>query len=110
MMATNIHNRMKLGEAARRFGVHPSAVWRWCRRGVLAANGERVRLEHARFGRTIYTSERALDAFGAELAQADIERFELGDCAERRVVDKRSPARREREIQRAEHECAAAGI
>ena len=105
-------NRIKLGEAAQRFGVHPSAIWRWCRRGLLASNGARVRLTHTRFGRTIYTTEAALDAFGAELAHADVERFESADAAARPAADTppRSESRREKEIARAERDLQRAGV
>ena len=107
-----IENRIKLSEAARHFGVHPSAIWRWCRRGLLAANGERVRLAHTRFGRTIYTTEAALDTFGAELAQADVERFESADTSERAATGTRprSESRREKEIARAERDLQRAGV
>lgn len=50
---------------------HFSALWRWCRRGVLARNGRRVYLEHRRYGSRLFTTAEALDRFGAELAEAD---------------------------------------
>ena len=51
---------------------HPSALWRWARRGLRARNGSIVRLEHFRIGGRIYTTEAALEAFGRALAQADL--------------------------------------
>lgn len=52
-----------------------SAVWRWCRRGVLARNGQRIRLEHRRIGGKIFTSEAWLDAFTKALTDADTAYF-----------------------------------
>ncbi|MEM1026654.1 MAG: hypothetical protein AAGJ38_01060 [Planctomycetota bacterium] len=59
-------------ELSRRMGrsVSPSTVWRW------AAEGRRgVHLPHARYGRTIRTSRRALDWFGSALAAAELREF-----------------------------------
>lgn len=38
----------------------PNCVWRWCREGVKAASGQRVRLKHVRFGSRIYTTRQWL--------------------------------------------------
>lgn len=48
-----------------------SALWRWCRRGVLARDGSRIRLEHRRVGGKIFTSPTWLDAFMKALTDAD---------------------------------------
>lgn len=67
-----------LSQAAKLAPGRPSAncVWRWCRQGVRAASGKRVRLEHVRFGSRIYTSRRWLNAFGLALAEADAVHFD----------------------------------
>lgn len=59
----------------------PNCVWRWCREGVKAASGQRVRLKHVRFGSRIYTTRQWLNAFGLALAEADAAHFERGDQA-----------------------------
>jgi len=54
---------------------HASTLWRACRYGVRASNGRRVRLEHARYGRRVYTSPAAIERFGRRLADADAAHF-----------------------------------
>jgi len=73
--------RVTLSQAARIApgGVSPNCIWRWCRRGVLARTGERVRLEHVRIGGKLYTTPRWIDEFGRRLADADAEYFEIAD-------------------------------
>lgn len=61
--------------------VSPNCVWRWCRRGVVARSGERVRLEHVRVGGKIYSSARWLEEFGLRLAEADVAYFDLNEKA-----------------------------
>ncbi len=51
---------------------HASAVWRWCRRGALARNGERIRLPHVRAGRRLLVSEAELFRFLERVAAADV--------------------------------------
>lgn len=69
---------LSIDEAARNVPgkPNPSAVWLWCRKGVLARIGERIYLEHQRFGGKLFTSEDALQRFGETLAVADREHFE----------------------------------
>jgi hypothetical protein len=54
----------------------PNCIWRWCREGVKAASGERVRLKHMRFGSRIFTTRRWLNEFGRALAEADAAYFD----------------------------------
>jgi hypothetical protein len=54
----------------------PNCVWRWCRRGVMARSGRRIRLEHVRVGGKLFTSVRWLDSFGRRLAEADADYFD----------------------------------
>ena len=81
-------------------------LWRWCRRGVLARSGQRVRLEHLRIGGKIFTTGRWVEDFGKALAQADARYFNLDEqVAEVPRVRRRRP--RSGSIQsRAAHEQA----
>lgn len=69
---------LTLAKAAQAAPGRPSAnaIWRWCRRGVLARSGERVRLQHIRQGGRVYTRIDWLEEFGARLAQADTAHFD----------------------------------
>lgn len=53
--------------------IHRSAVWRWWDRGVLAADGERVRLPTICLGASRYSSAEALSWWAAALAGEDPE-------------------------------------
>ncbi len=68
---------ISLTEAAHQVTGNPSAsaVWRWCRRGVLGRDGTRIRLEHRRVGGKIFTSPEWLDAFTKALTDADTAYF-----------------------------------
>lgn len=65
---------LTMAQAARLFEdpPHPTAVWRWCRKGVRGRNGQIVRLEHVRIGRKIFTTAEAITDFGRKLAEADV--------------------------------------
>jgi hypothetical protein len=65
---------LTLAQAAHLFAdpPHPSALWRWCRKGLRARNGELVRLVHVRIGMKLYTTEEAIAEFGLALAEADV--------------------------------------
>lgn len=71
--------RLTLSQAARIApgSPTPNCIWRWCRRGVLARSGDRVRLQHVRIGGKLFTTARWLDEFGQRLADADAEYFEI---------------------------------
>lgn len=68
----NTSGNMTLAEAARMLPrlrgkrVNTSTLWRWCRKGYSG-----IRLQYCRMGRTITTSEMALQKFFTELAAAD---------------------------------------
>jgi len=67
-----------LTQAAKLTPGRPSTncLWRWCRRGVIARNGERIRLEHVRIGGKLFTQRRWLEEFGRRLASADSQYFD----------------------------------
>lgn len=75
--AAALDAHLTLAQASRIAPGRPSTncLWRWCRRGVLARNGERVRLEHIRAGGKIFTTAAWVDEFGRRLADADAEYF-----------------------------------
>ena len=70
MIETERH--LTLSEAARISPGRPhvNSIWRACRKGIKARNGERVKLEHIRFGGRIYTSAEALARFAKRVADA----------------------------------------
>jgi len=67
-----------LTQAAKLSPGRPSTncVWRWCRKGVRARSGQRVRLQHVRVGSTIFTSRQWLEEFGQHVAAADTTYFD----------------------------------
>lgn len=87
-----------------------NAVWRWMRRGVKARSGERVYLEHWRYGGKLYTSAEALVRFSAKLAEADGRYFQPPLAAARPQHIHRPQSRREREIATASQRLKQAGI
>jgi hypothetical protein len=89
---------------------HTSCLWRWCRKGVIARNGERVRLRHLRIGGKIFTSRDWLADFGSRLASADAAHFErvAADEPQRPVVP--SQQQRLEQIEAARRSLAEAGI
>ena len=70
--------QLSLTDVAKLVPGRPTAncIWRWCRRGVLARNGVRIRLQHVRLGGRILTTRRWLDEFGRALADADAAYFD----------------------------------
>ncbi len=72
-----------LGRAAAIVPGHPSTstVWRWCRKGVMARNGQRVRLEHVRAGGKVLTKAAYVHQFMKRLAEADTVYFDAKDAA-----------------------------
>lgn len=94
-----------------------NCLWRWCRRGVLARNGQRIRLEHVRMGGKIFTTPRWVETFGQALADADRDYFAQqeqprGDATP--VATQRSLTRamqqRQSAHQRAQSELEEAGL
>jgi len=64
------HARKKFLLGADGKPVHPSTVHRWVRKGILAPDGSRVRLEVRYIGRTPMTSHAAIDRFFDALTAA----------------------------------------
>ena len=87
----------------------PSCVWRWCRKGVLARNGDRIRLRHVRVGGKIFTRRGWLKEFGTALADADARYFDRVPIAANATVQASTntpglPAHRQRAIEEAERD------
>ena len=93
-----------LAEAARLMPCGPTSntIWRWCRRGIRG-----IRLEYLRLGHRVVTSEAAIGRFAQRLAEADTPPM---SAAPTQPPKKRTPRRRERDIQKAEATLAQAGI
>lgn len=79
--------------------VNPATVFRWCVSGVRVPTGERVRLEHARIGSRLFTSEMAVERF--------VMRLTNGTTAP--TPAPRSPAERRRAAERAGRELEKMG-
>lgn len=77
-------NLLSLVEAAQLLPNRPSpaSVWRWARRGLIAADGSRIRLAHRRLGARIYIAPEDLDRFARELASADLRHFRAVEAPE----------------------------
>lgn len=73
-----------------------NCLWRWCRRGVRARDGQRVRLQHRRIGGKIFTTLAWLDEFGRHLAEADTRYFDLCEAAAHVAADAELPVQRRR--------------
>ena len=104
-----------LGEAAKLAPNRPStnSIWRWCRKGVLARSGQRVRLQHVRIGGKIFTTADWFHEFGRRLAEADATHFDLDDSdafTPPLQPRTRTERRRQADIQRAERELKEAGV
>lgn len=56
-----------------------NCMWRWCRRGVIARSGERIKLEHIRIGGKLFTTPQWVNEFGRRLADADARYFDRDD-------------------------------
>ena len=61
---------------------HTATLTRWCRPGIKARTGERVRLKHWRVGRKIFTTPEALEEFFERTAEADLPHFSDRDAAQ----------------------------
>ena len=91
---------LTVSEAAKSAPGRPSAsaVWRWCRRGIVV-NGERLFLEHIRVGKRLFTSKEWLQEFFESAAARPVLQPQLP-----RSFKSTLSKRRQREIERAERE------
>ena len=107
-------NYITLTQAAKLAPGRPSinCIWRWCRKGVLARSGQRIRLQHVRIGGKLYTTADWLAQFGQSLAEADANYFKLdGQVAVRQPSPgTRTEKQRQVAIERAQRELAEAGV
>jgi hypothetical protein len=82
--------------------VHAATVWRWIRKGVLAGDGRRVRLDAAKLGGRWVTSKEALQRFLEALTPS------FGNP--QRGVAPRTPGQRKRAYERAAEALDKEGI
>jgi hypothetical protein len=89
-VAPSVADYLTLGQATHLAPGRPSTncMWRWCRRGVLSRNGERVRLQHVRAGGKIFTTPDWVREFTRHLAAADTAYFDA-----KAEASKRQPTR-----------------
>ena len=92
------------------FKPSPTAVWRWCRKGILARNGKRIYLEHRRYGRRLFTTKAALEAFAKATAEADSEHLAQVSPAKPAPVKPRSEDRRAADIAAAHDRLKKGGL
>ncbi len=78
----------------------PNCIWRWCRRGVIARSGRRIRLEHVRVGGKLFTSAEWLESFGRRLAEADADYFDNEEADAPRDKGPALPKQRARRLVR----------
>lgn len=83
--------------------VHTSTLWRWCRRGCKG-----VKLQYYRIGRTIMTTESALQQFFTALAEVDAEQTD--SCNYKPRPKRRRPGNRQASIDNANDVLRSAGI
>lgn len=88
----------------------PAAVWRWCRKGVVARNGKRICLEHRRYGRRLFTTRAALDAFAKAIAEADQEQLAVPTIAKPVLKQQRADDRRRADVDAASERLAGEGF
>lgn len=69
---------VKAVEAVTGRRVDPSTCWRWIRKGIAGQDGERIRLETWPIGRTVLTTEAAVQEFIAKQKQAKDAKAERG--------------------------------
>ena len=86
---------------------HTATLTRWCRPGIKARTGQRVRLKHWRVGRKIFTTAEALQEFFERTAEADLPHFDERDAAKAPAPtsdNKRSDEERAEAVARAKDE------
>ena len=89
---------------------HASTIWRWCRKGVKARSGERIRLEHIRAGGRIFTTAKALKCFFERVTEADQEHFQSDQPEPTRRLRFVTDRQRQRSYDRDIQTLKAAGI
>ena len=79
---------------ARRFNVNTSTVFRWIMKGLPSGHGTRIQLEALRRGKSLITSEKAVERFFGELPKT----------GEPIAPPIRTPSQRERDSARAKQQ------
>ena len=73
-----------------------NCMWRWCRRGVIARSGQRIKLEPIRIGGKLFTTPQWVNEFGRRLADADAQYFDDAESEPMPTPPPRSTQRRAR--------------
>ena len=112
MNATATTDYLTISEAAKIAPGQPhlSAVWRWCRRGILTRAGGRVYLKHIRAGGRVFTTAQWLNDFYAAIEDGDLEHFSKPKNGGAKLPKARTPNARQRAVERARVELAKEGI
>lgn len=63
-----------------------STLWRWARKGLAGANGERIKLEVVYVGRTPHVSPEMVKAFFDKVTAAKLERIRQQDLTDAEVT------------------------
>lgn len=105
---------MTLTKAAKLAPGQPSVncIWRWCRKGVLARGGQRVRMQHVRIGGKLFTTADWLSQFGQALAEADASYFKLESRPAVSVTARRTRTDKQRQaaVEKADRDLAEMGV
>ena len=108
MNAITTDDYLSLSEAAKIAPGRPhvSAVWRWCRLGIVTRAGGRVFLKHLRAGGRVFTAAQWLDDFFVALQAGDLEHFSRPENEGVKLPKARRPKARQRAVERARAELA----
>jgi hypothetical protein len=103
-----------LTQAAKLAPGRPSinCIWRWCRKGVLARSGQRIRLQHVRIGGKLFTTATWVTQFGLALAEADVNYFNLDSAPTlpQQSLNIRTDKQRQAAIEHAQRDLAEMGV
>ena len=83
---------VRLIDLARRFSVNTSTIFRWIQKGLPSGYGTRIQLEALRRGKSLITSEKAVERFFDALPKT---------CEGTPAAPTRTPLQRERDAARA---------
>lgn len=87
-----------------------NCIWRWCRKGVLARTGHRLRLQHVRIGGKLYTTAGWVSEFGQLLAEADANYFRIGDDSVIHQPSRQTDGQRQTAFERAQRGLKEMGV
>ena len=86
---------VRLIDLSRRFNVNTSTIFRWIQKGLPSGHGTRIQLEALRRGKSLITSEKAVERFFGALPKT-------GETTP--ATPTRTPSQRERDSARAKQQ------